>query len=463
LIPYTWENTALQGLAAGGSVNIETDILGRYVAHLLGPQRRGPARGPRIGTAGAGIRKGVAMTDFDSIEKALEEIRAGRFVLVVDDEERENEGDMVLAAERVTPEHVNFLSKQARGLICVATVAPRLDELQIGPMAPENNALHGTPFGVAVDYRHGTTTGISAHDRAATILAFTTIGHAPRGFRASRATSSRCAPSRAACCAVPGTPKPRSIWRVWRGCIRRSSVRSARRGWQHGARCRACARSRDEFGMAIISVQDLIAYRRRSEKLVRRAASAKLPTRFGEFMLHIYEAAHEDAVHAAVVCGTPHLVESPLVRVHSQCLTGDIFGSLRCDCGLQRDQALRQIAASGHGVFLYMSQEGRGIGLANKVRAYHLQDSQGLDTVEANRQLGFPPDLRDYGIGAQILVDLGLRRIRILTNNPRKLVGVSAYGLEVVERVPIQVPAHPENQHYLETKRDKLGHLLEGL
>jgi len=399
---------------------------------------------------------------FDPLERALEEIRAGRFVIVVDDEDRENEGDMVMAAEKLTPEHVNFLSKHARGLVCVAALASRLDELGIGPMSSENTALHGTPFGVAVDYRHGTTTGISAGDRAATMLAFTRSETRPEDF----ARPGHIFPLRA----VPG------------GVLRRAghteaAVDLARLAGLHptGVLCEVLDEDgsmarlprlreiADRFGMAMISVQDLIAFRRRSENLVRRAASARLPTRFGEFTIHVYETSFEEATHAAVVCGNPHLDPAPLVRVHSQCLTGDILGSLRCDCGPQRDQAMRQIAAYGHGVFLYMSQEGRGIGLANKIRAYHLQDAEGLDTVEANRELGFPPDLRDYGIGAQILVDLGLRRIRILTNNPRKLVGVAAYGLEVLERVPIQVPVHEKNQKYLKTKRDKLGHLLEGL
>jgi len=402
------------------------------------------------------------MTEFDKVERALEEIRAGRFVIVVDDEDRENEGDMVMAAERVTAEHVNFLSKHARGLICVSTLDSHLDALGIGPMAHENTALHGTPFGVAVDYKHGTTTGISAADRAATIVAMTRPETKPEDF----ARPGHVFPLRA----VPG------------GVLRRAghteaAVDLARLAGLYPAavlsevldddgsmarlpRLREIA---DHFGMAMISVASLIAYRRRSEKLVRRAASAKLPTRLGEFTIHVYEADYEHAVHAAVVCGEPHLDPAPLVRVHSQCLTGDIFGSLRCDCGAQREQAMRQIAEYGHGVLLYMSQEGRGIGLANKIRAYHLQDAEGLDTVEANRELGFPPDLRDYGIGAQILVDLGLRRIRILTNNPRKLVGVTAYGLEVIERVPIQIPAHDKNRKYLVTKRDKLGHLLDGL
>jgi 3,4-dihydroxy 2-butanone 4-phosphate synthase/GTP cyclohydrolase II len=402
------------------------------------------------------------MTAIDSIERALDAIRAGKFVLVVDDEERENEGDMVCAAEKVTPEHVNFLSKHARGLICVPAVASRLDELHIGPMSATNDSLHGTPFGVAVDYRHGTTTGISAHDRAATIVAFTRADTRPEDF------------------AKPGHIFP--LRAVEGGVLRRAghteaAVDLARLAGLYPAGVLAEVLDDDgsmarlprlhemarQFSMPLITVQDLIAYRRGRERLVRRAASAHLPTRFGEFTIHVYEADFEEAMHAAIVYGTPHLDPAPLVRVHSQCLTGDIFGSLRCDCGPQRDQALRQIAEYGHGVFLYMSQEGRGIGLANKIRAYHLQDAEGLDTVDANRKLGFAPDLRDYGIGAQILVDLGLRRIRILTNNPKKLVGIAAYGLEVIERVPIQIQAQEQNQRYLQTKRDKLGHLLEGL
>jgi 3,4-dihydroxy 2-butanone 4-phosphate synthase/GTP cyclohydrolase II len=402
------------------------------------------------------------VAEFDSVERAIAEIRAGRFVIVVDDEDRENEGDMVTAAQNVAAEQVNFLTKHARGLICVATGAARLDELHIPPMAAENTALHGTSFGVAVDYRHGTTTGISAQDRAATILAFTRADTRPQDF------------------ARPGHIFP--LRAMEGGVLRRAghteaSVDLARLAGlfpagvlsevldEDGSMARL-PRLREiatRFGMPLLTVKDLIAYRRRNEQLVHRVASAQLPTRFGDFTIHVFEADFESTTHAAIVAGTPHLDPAPLVRVHSQCLTGDIFASLRCDCGAQRDQALRQIAEYGHGVFLYMSQEGRGIGLANKIRAYHLQDSQGLDTVEANQELGFPADLRDYGIGAQILVDLGLRRIRVLTNNPKKIVGIAAYGLEVVERVPIQVPAHERNQHYLLTKRDKLGHLLDGL
>lgn len=402
------------------------------------------------------------MNDFDTVEKAIQEIRAGRIVIVVDDTDRENEGDMIVAAERVTPEHVNFLTKHARGLICVSTVASRLDELQLNMMAPENTALHGTPFTVSVDYRHGTTTGISAHDRSATIVSFTR------------------ADTRAEDLARPGHVFP--LRAVEGGVLRRAghteaAVDLARLAglYPAGVVCEVMdedgtmartARLREiarQFNMAMISVQDLISYRRRSEKIVQRVASSELPTKFGSFTIHIYKAAYEDATHAAVVCGEPQRDEAPLVRVHSQCLTGDIFGSERCDCGPQREYALRQIADYGHGVFLYMSQEGRGIGLANKIRAYHVQDSQGLDTVEANRHLGFPVDKRDYGIGAQILVDLGLERIRILTNNPKKLVGLNAYGLDVIERVPIQIPASARNRGYLATKRDKLGHLLDEL
>ncbi|HZM17064.1 MAG TPA: bifunctional 3,4-dihydroxy-2-butanone-4-phosphate synthase/GTP cyclohydrolase II [Candidatus Krumholzibacteria bacterium] len=402
------------------------------------------------------------MSDFDSVEKAIEEIRAGRFVLVVDDEDRENEGDMVLGAQSVTPEHINFLSKHARGLICVACVASRLDELHLGPMAPENTSLHNTSFTVSVDYRHGTSTGISAYDRAETIRAFARAEIRAEDF------------------ARPGHVFP--LRAVEGGVLRRAghteaAVDLARLAglYPAGIVCEVMdedgsmarvPRLREiaaQFKMTMISVKDLIAYRRGREKLVQRVASAALPTRYGEFTIHIYQAAYEEAMHAAVVRGLPHLDAAPLVRVHSQCLTGDILGSERCDCGLQREHALQQIADYGHGVFLYMSQEGRGIGLANKIRAYHLQDVQGLDTVEANRKLGLPADKRDYGIGAQILVDLGLRRIRLLTNNPKKLVGLAAYGLEVIERVPIQMPAGPASRAYLRAKRDKLGHILEDL
>ena len=402
------------------------------------------------------------MADFDPVERAIEEMRAGRMVIVVDDEDRENEGDMVVAADAVTPEHVNFLCTYARGLVCVAASASRLDELKLGLMAPENTSLHGTPFTVSVDYRHGTTTGISAHDRAETIRSLTRPETRPDDL------------------ARPGHVFP--LRAVEGGVLRRAghteaAVDLARLAGRYPAgvvcevmdedggmaRTERLRELAGRFKMTMISVKDLIAYRRKREKLVRRVAQAELPTRFGDFTIHIYEAAFEEAVHAAVVIGQPENDAAPLVRVHSQCLTGDMFGSLRCDCGPQRDQALRQIAAYGHGVFLYMSQEGRGIGLANKIRAYHLQDVQGLDTVEANQRLGFPPDKRDYGIGAQILVDLGLQRIRILTNNPKKLVGVTAYGLEVIERVPIQVEPSERNRTYLATKRDKLGHLLEGL
>lgn len=402
------------------------------------------------------------MTDFDTVEKAIQEIKAGRIVLVVDDEERENEGDMVIAAEKISAEHVNFLTKEARGLICLATTGGRLDSLQLALMSPENTALHGTPFTVSVDYRHGTTTGISAHDRAETIRAFTRLETRPSDF------------------ARPGHIFP--LRAVGGGVLRRAghteaAVDLARLAglYPAGVVCEvmdddgSMARTKrlreiaEKFHMVMISVQDLIAHRRLSEKLVRRVASAELPTRYGDFSIHIYEAEFEEATHAALVKGSPHLDPAPLVRVHSQCLTGDIMGSTRCDCGDQRDRALKQIASYGHGVFLYMSQEGRGIGLANKIRAYHLQDSEGLDTVEANTHLGFPPDKRDYGIGAQILSDLGLRRIRILTNNPKKLVGLSAHGLELIERVPIEVVPGEKNQKYLQAKRDKLGHLLKNL
>jgi 3,4-dihydroxy 2-butanone 4-phosphate synthase/GTP cyclohydrolase II len=398
------------------------------------------------------------MKSFDRIGDAIEAIRAGEIIIVVDDEDRENEGDFVLAAEKATPQAVNFLAKEGRGLVCVPLEGRRLDQLGLGPMVTQNTAKMGTPFAMSVDAITGTTTGISAFDRALTIRALVDPKTKPDDL------------------AKPGHVFP--LRAMEGGVMRRAghteaTVDLARLAglYPAGVLCEimnddgSMARVPDllvlaeKHGLRIVTVRDLIVHRRRTEALVKRRATADLPTEFGTFTLHLYESSDSENHHLALVKGEPMRARHPLVRVHSQCLTGDVLGSLRCDCGEQMRTALRMIDEAGVGVFLYMRQEGRGIGLANKVRAYELQD-HGLDTVEANEELGFAPDLRDYGIGAQILADLGLSEIRLITNNPRKIVGLEAYGLRVVERVPLEMEPTERNRRYLSVKRTKLGHLL---
>jgi 3,4-dihydroxy 2-butanone 4-phosphate synthase/GTP cyclohydrolase II len=400
----------------------------------------------------------MPMEKFNTIDEAIEDIRAGKIVIVVDDEDRENEGDFIMAAEKVTPESVNFMAKYGRGLICVAITEGRARELEFEPMVEFNTTRHGTAFLVSVDYLKGTTTGISAFDRAATIKAIVDPNTKPSDF------------------AKPGHIFP--LQAVEGGVLRRAghteaAVDLARLAglYPAGVLCEimnddgTMARVPDlfkiakKFGLKIITIKDLISYRLKREKLVRKITTTKLPTKYGFFELHLYESLTDGKVHVALVKGKIDDGELVLVRVHSECLTGDVFGSFRCDCGEQLHSAMKMIEREGKGVLLYMRQEGRGIGLVNKIKAYRLQD-EGKDTVEANEMLGFKPDLRDYGIGAQILVDLGVRKMRLLTNNPKKIVGLAGYGLEVVERVPIEIEPNEVNINYLRTKRDKLGHLI---
>ncbi len=391
------------------------------------------------------------------IEEGIKEIKKGKPVIVVDDENRENEGDFIAAAEKVTPRLINFMAQHGRGLICVALTAKRLEELKIPVMVSDNTALQGTPFAISVDAKKGTTTGISAFDRARTIKVLIDEKTRPEDL------------------ARPGHIFP--LRATEGGVLRRAghteaSIDLARLAELypagvlceimdsdgHMAKLPKLKKIAKNFNLKIITIRDLIEYRRKKEKLVEKILETELPTKYGKFRLSLYEDKITGEHHIALIRGDVRGRRNVLVRVHSQCLTGDVFHSLRCDCGDQLDKALAMIAKNGSGVFLYMRQEGRGIGLVNKLRAYKLQE-KGLDTVEANLALGYPPDLRDYGIGAQILADLGLTSVRLLTNNPKKIIGLEGYGLKVTQQIPIFAP-HRYNLHYLKTKREKLGHLI---
>ena len=394
-----------------------------------------------------------------SLEEGLEELKAGRFLIVVDDENRENEGDLVMPAQMVTPDAVNFVVTHARGLLCMPIIGERLDELQM-PMMVSQNGLEKdrTAFTVSVDYNVGTTTGISAGDRAATIKAmvdpaakpeqFTRPGHLfplryhPGGVLA-RAGHTEAAVD---LCQMVGMYPAGIVCEIMAedGSMSRLPVL-------------------EEFaelhGLKILSIAQIIAQRRRTERLIERVAEARLPTRYGQFQAIAYKSHVDAGEHIALTIGEWTEDEPVLVRIHSECLTGDVFGSLRCDCGDQIEMALQQLAEAGSGIFLYMRQEGRGIGLHNKIKAYSLQD-QGLDTVEANETLGFEPDLRHYGVGAQILRDLGVRKLNLLTNNPKKVVGLSGFDLEIVDRIPVEAEVTDENRRYLKTKKARMGHIL---
>ena len=400
----------------------------------------------------------MAEEQFHTIEEAIEDFRNGKIVIVVDDEDRENEGDFVLAAEKVTPEAINFFVKEGRGVVCTPLTAERAKELNLDLMVEANTSLHETPFTISIDYLHGTTTGVSVTDRANTVRALADPNAQARDF------------------ARPGHIFP--LRAMDGGVLRRAGHTEAVVDLcmlsgltPAGVLCEILAEDgtmarvpqllkiAEKFNLKIITVRALIEYRIRRDRLVQRIVSTNLPSMYGKFRIHLYKSQTDSKEHIALVKGEISPEIPTLVRVHSECLTGDVFGSLRCDCNAQLVSSMQMIEKEGCGVILYMRQEGRGIGLLNKLKAYGLQD-EGLDTVEANEKLGFRADLRDYGIGAQILRDLGVGKMRLLTNNPKKIIGLTGYGLEVVERVSLEIDPNGYNDRYLATKRDKLGHLI---
>lgn len=396
--------------------------------------------------------------EFDSVEEALEEFRKGNMVIVTDDANRENEGDLILAAEKATPEKISFMIRYTSGVICVPMEGADLDRLELPLMTVQNTESMRTAYTISVDAKEGVSTGISAADRARTIRLLASPSTAPEDL------------------VRPGHVFPLRYREG--GVLRRAGHTEAAVDLARLAGLRASGvlaevinddgsmarlpdliQFKEKHGLKLCSIESLIAYRRVREKLIQKEEVISLPTHYGDFQLHLYRSVVDNVHHLALVKGTISNDDTTLVRVHSECLTGDVFGSCRCDCGNQLHAALEQIDEAGSGVLVYMRQEGRGIGLAAKIRAYKLQE-EGLDTVQANEKLGYPSDLREYGLGAQILFDLGVRHIRLLTNNPKKVVGLEGYGLNIVEQIPIKTPSNPHNERYLDTKREKLGHLL---
>ena len=396
---------------------------------------------------------------FDSIQSAIDEIRNGQSVIIVDDADRENEGDIVMASELITPDAVNFMAKYARGLICVSISQEQAEKLSLNLMEKKNTGLHETNFTISVDKKNDTTTGISAFDRSKTIRALVDENSTGVDF------------------ARPGHIFP--IIAKEGGVLRRAGHTEASMDLAEmaglkpsGVICEIMAEDGDmlrgieleKFAkfhkLKIISIEDLIRYKRKTEKLITKVESVNLPTEHGKFKFHLYQSEFDDKQHIALTHGDYISSESVLVRVHSECLTGDVFSSKRCDCGIQLNSAMKEIVINGSGVIIYLKQEGRGIGLKHKIKAYKLQE-KGMDTVEANEKLGFPPDMRDYGVGAQILKDLGVKKLRVMTNNPKKLVGLEGHGIEITERVKMNIDANPDNQKYLSTKKTKMGHLLD--
>ena len=393
-----------------------------------------------------------------TIKEAIEDIKAGRFIIIVDDEGRENEGDLAIAAEMVDPDAINFMAKYGRGLICMPIIGERLDELNIPLMVGENTSKHNTAFTISIEAKKKVSTGISAYDRAATVKAVLDPATRPEDIARPGHTFPLRAREGGVLVRAGHTEAIVDLARL-AGLYPAGVICEVMNEDGTMARLPQLEMFAKEYELKIISITDLITYRRRHEKLVTKVAQANLPTKYGQFTAIAYKSTIDPDQHVALVKGDLSSDEPVLVRVHSECLTGDVFGSLRCDCGEQIEMALNAIAEEDRGVLLYMRQEGRGIGLHNKIAAYALQD-KGLDTVEANESLGFPADLRDYGIGAQILADLGVKKIRLLTNNPKKVVGLEGYGLHVVETVPLRVDPNPLNLRYLETKQQKLGHIL---